>query len=585
MTQVGMEFIARDRSRAGVNSFRRNITTMTRSVLRLAGIGGGLYMLRGSLKSVWDATLKQESAEKALEAAVGDSISTYKKYASQLQKLTIYGDEEILNQMAYARNLGVTADKLNEAAVAAIGLAAKYRLDLSASMMLVGRASQGQTQMLTRYGIVMDESLSDQEKFNELLKMGAEAFSLAEAKAAESEGTIAQLSNTWGDLQEVVGEQFVPTAVEGLGRINSILQDNDRLIKRYIKDFREGVEVQLEIQKITRQMMKPWWMQGYEIYKGTRQKPPAAPDTGMVDWSGDSWKIEQDQAAEQRQDLVKVAERTNAVIVADTREKLKSIRAMDYLTRMEKIENLKAYVAAHAADMQQVAEAEKLLNDEVLALQLSRLDAMAVYRAELREDMQNTALYISEKYAEASRSIEGSLSGAFESMIADGASFRDAMSRFFDDVSRAFARMAADMAARAMMDAWIAPLMSGLAGGLGGLFGGGTPNAAYSAAPYPVHHQGWVPEGVPSFHGGRNLKNNERVAVIEDDELLAPGDKVIRSRTGGAGGGAAPSIIIYNESGQSIGTKGEPEFDGESWVVSLIAQNYTQGGSLKKLMK
>lgn len=108
-------------------------------------------------------------------------------------------------------------------------------------------------------------------------------------------------------------------------------------------------------------------------------------------------------------------------------------------------------------------------------------------------------------------------------------------------------------------------------------------SAAGGGNPYFLH-TGWVPEGVPSFQGGRGLKPNEMAAVIEKDELLVPGDKVVRSMAAGRGG-PAPNIIIYNESGQPISKKGEPEFDGESWVASLIARNYTQGGSLSKLLK
>jgi len=288
--------------------------------------------------------------------------------------------------------------------------------------------------------------------------------------------------------------------------------------------------------------------------------------------------------------------RTNAQIVADTREKLASIRSMDTMTRMEKIQNLKTYMAEHGYTMAGVTEQEKLLSAEILSIQSSRMDAMKVYQAELREDMENTALYISDKYAEAARSIEGAMSGAFESMIADGASFRDAMKQFLLDVSRAFARMAADMAARSMMNAWVAPLMSGLAGGIGGMFGGGaavgaggqpfTPSNPYGLQtnPVPTRHSGWVPAGVPSFHGGRGLDSNEQVAVIRNDELIAPADQIVRSPFSRSGS-AAPSINIFNESGRQIEQKGEPEFDGEKWVVSLVAKNISEGGSLSKLMK
>jgi len=280
-----------------------------------------------------------------------------------------------------------------------------------------------------------------------------------------------------------------------------------------------------------------------------------------------------------------VSARTDAQIVADTREKLASIRSMDYLTRMEKIQNLKAYMAAHADTLKGVTEAEKLLTDEMTAILESRADAMKVYMAELREDSQNTGLYVSEKFAEASRSIESGLSGAFMNLRQEGSNFRSFMVDVFQSIQDSFAQMLADMAARVLMNATIAPLMSGLGGVLGNMFsGGGMITAGGTAAgggnPYFMH-SGWVPEGVPSFQTGRGLKSNEMAAIIEKDELLAPADQVVRSPFGRS---APPTVVINNNTGKQIEQDSPSQFDGEKWVVSLVAKNIAEGGSLSKLI-
>jgi len=177
--RIVAEFTARDKSKGAMLSFNRGLKSLSGTMLRMAGLGGGIYALQRGLRDITTAAMEQEKVENELEAALGHSIDTYKDYARQIQKTTIYGDEQILTQMAYAKNLGVTEDKLKAATTAAVGLAAKYRLDLASSMMLVGRASQGQTQMLTRYGIVLDETLSTSEKFDALLKIGADSMHLA----------------------------------------------------------------------------------------------------------------------------------------------------------------------------------------------------------------------------------------------------------------------------------------------------------------------------------------------------------------------------------------------------------------------
>lgn len=159
------------------------------------------------------AFMVQEKAENELSAAlrnVGQSASfalpVMKKYASEVQRQTIYGDEAILSAAAYGKNLGINTAQMKDATTAAVGLAAKYNIDLNTSMMLVGRAAMGQTQMLTRYGIVLDETLSPQEKFNALLKIGAASFGLAKEESNTLAGGLKQMGNAWGDVKESIGQ-------------------------------------------------------------------------------------------------------------------------------------------------------------------------------------------------------------------------------------------------------------------------------------------------------------------------------------------------------------------------------------------
>ncbi len=223
-TRLALEIIARNKAKRELAGFQRSVqattTTMKRfgtAALSMVGIASvGL-----ALKSVTAAALVQETAVADLTAAMrnhsdqsGIMVTDLEKYAAEMQRATIYGDELILSQMAYAKNLGVTTDKLKAAAKAAIGLAAKYRIDLQSAMMLIGRASQGQTQMLTRYGIVLDESLTAQEKFNAVLRIGADSFYLAEEAAKTSAGQLAQFKNTVGDLKEELGEGLLPAILE-----------------------------------------------------------------------------------------------------------------------------------------------------------------------------------------------------------------------------------------------------------------------------------------------------------------------------------------------------------------------------------
>ena len=203
------------------------------SMLTAFGAGIGLYAAYRGIKSLTRAAMEQERVELELAAALrqtGDLTSSnlyeLKQYATEMQRLTVYGDEATLTEMAYGKNLGISAAKLKDATKAAMGLAAKYKIDLHSSMMLIGRASMGQTQMLTRYGIIIDQSLSPQEKFNALLKIGADNFGLAKEAANTTAGKIEQATNAWGDLKEQVGVLALPgiaATAKALTEINNAI--------------------------------------------------------------------------------------------------------------------------------------------------------------------------------------------------------------------------------------------------------------------------------------------------------------------------------------------------------------------------
>ena len=243
---------------------RRGMATMSRWARRGAiAIGVGLvaaltWATKAAMKQV-DAEIDLVAALKATGDATQENIDRLKKYASALQKTTTYGDEEILAQMAYAKNLGVTTDQLEGAAKAAIGLAATYKLDLSAAMMLVGRASQGQTQMLTRYGIVLKEGLTDQQKFNEVLRIGAEGFVLAEDAAKGARGTLTRLWNVIGDIAERIGGPLLKRLKEVADATLVWVSANEELIASKTSEWIDKLIIGLEkLGKVIKYIAARW---------------------------------------------------------------------------------------------------------------------------------------------------------------------------------------------------------------------------------------------------------------------------------------------------------------------------------------
>lgn len=240
---------------SGLSKAAKTLSSWKTSVsIGAAAVGASMAAL--GVSSV-RAFMTQEDAVNSLSAALqsaGDSVSDYlpslEKVSSEIQKQTKYGDEAVISAMAYGKNLGINAGQLDDATMAAAGLAAKYKIDLNSAMMLIGRASQGQTQMLTRYGIVLDSTLAPQEKFNQLLKIGKDNFGLAKAEAGTLSGRLSQLSNVWGDIKESIGAVIVNVLQlnDGLeGSTNKLSEFSDMFkrdvpaISSFIQDLFAGV--------------------------------------------------------------------------------------------------------------------------------------------------------------------------------------------------------------------------------------------------------------------------------------------------------------------------------------------------------
>jgi len=189
----------------------------------IAGLGKKLISLKGIIAASFataaivkftKASNIQEAAVTSLNAALKNTgiysaalSNELQTLASDLQKVTTEGDEATLANQALMINLGkLSADVIPKATKAAIGLSRKMGVDARTAFMLLGRAAQGATQMFSRYGIQLDMSMTDQERFTEILKIGNEAFSLATDEAKSGAGQMKQFGNTVGDLQEAFGD-------------------------------------------------------------------------------------------------------------------------------------------------------------------------------------------------------------------------------------------------------------------------------------------------------------------------------------------------------------------------------------------
>lgn len=216
--------------KTGVDSekLRMNMLKMT------AGITAIAY---GAKKAI-DAYSQQINAVNSLSLAMAnqgnyskEAVNRLQEYASEMQRLTTYGDELTLSNMGILASFGMNEEQLKSTTTAAMDFASATGKDLRVAVDLLGKAFVGETSALSRYGIIVDKNIPKSEKFAEVMRqMTARFGGAAQLQAATMAGKIEQIGNAAGDVQEQLGklfgfmgdwggqQNFIVSALEWLGR-------------------------------------------------------------------------------------------------------------------------------------------------------------------------------------------------------------------------------------------------------------------------------------------------------------------------------------------------------------------------------
>ena len=135
-------------------------------------------------------------------------------FASEMQRITTYGDEQVLAMQAMATSMGVNSDQMQGVIKSAIGLASALNMDVMTAIKAASAAVQGKTTMLQEYIPALAKCKTEEEKLATVQKLSASGFAQAKAEAETTAGKLKQAANAWGDLAEVAGGTFAPVAVD-----------------------------------------------------------------------------------------------------------------------------------------------------------------------------------------------------------------------------------------------------------------------------------------------------------------------------------------------------------------------------------
>ena len=179
---------------------------------------------------------QEDSVRRLADVFGGKGAESLDEYSSELQKISVYGDENINVLMAQIGAFGANVEQTKALTKATIDLAAGLGLDLNTAGLLVAKTIGSSTDALTRYGVGADGATDKTEKIANIVSSVEEKFGgLAKKLSQTTSGQLAQASNAFGDFGEELGRAFAPMVLLVAKGLKTLAENLDaEKIKKFI---------------------------------------------------------------------------------------------------------------------------------------------------------------------------------------------------------------------------------------------------------------------------------------------------------------------------------------------------------------
>jgi hypothetical protein len=168
-----------------------------------------------SVKAFIEAELNAKKLEIALQNISGEGKGAFDKLIKQseeLQKISIFSDDDIQNAQTALVQYGLTSDEVEKLLPKILDLASAQGIDLASATDISIKAINGQTKGLKTAGIAFDDTGTKAGNLAKLTdnlnKFQGQSAAIMETNA----GKLARLGNAYDDLKESVGEALVDIA-------------------------------------------------------------------------------------------------------------------------------------------------------------------------------------------------------------------------------------------------------------------------------------------------------------------------------------------------------------------------------------
>jgi hypothetical protein len=168
-----------------------------------------------SVKAFLEAELNAKKLEVALQNISGEGTGAFNKLIKQseeLQKISIFSDDDIQNAQTALVQYGLTSDEVEKLLPKILDLASAQGIDLASATDISIKAINGQTKGLKTAGIAFEDTGTKAGNLAKLTdnlnKFQGQSSAIMETNA----GKLARLGNAYDDFKESVGEALIDIA-------------------------------------------------------------------------------------------------------------------------------------------------------------------------------------------------------------------------------------------------------------------------------------------------------------------------------------------------------------------------------------
>jgi hypothetical protein len=190
------------------------MSNVFKNVGKAIGAAFSVQMLIQFAKKSLEVYDIQAKAEASLLQALKGREDVQKRLmlqASELQKVTLFGDEATIQAQAMLAKFGMTETQIKRLIPLIQDYATISGQDLTSAADMVARSVATSTNALVRYGVEIEGAAGSSERMESAVDalsnmVGGQAVAAAQAGT----GAVTQFNNAWGDFAESVGEDILP---------------------------------------------------------------------------------------------------------------------------------------------------------------------------------------------------------------------------------------------------------------------------------------------------------------------------------------------------------------------------------------